>query len=462
MRTSPSPVLCPTRSRIAIGRTERSRTWRCAAGVLFAGVLFGPLAYSQDTNPGSVQWHDLRFLDLLADDPNGGVHFDLPLRTTTLDSMKPAGSDVPLEDPVSLSPTDVGDLVTDALGIDWPDNSMLVDIRGSLLRVEGNAETHKRTREILDDVMQGTLATVDIDLFVLPSGSLPPNGRPALSPAQTDAWLASVDPDLHVQRRIRCGTRSHLCQPSLTATVYDYRADVAQRVYAADPDVTVLMEGLDVGVIVQPYTDGRLYVRLWGRQGMAPNREHKIDIPALGGGTVELASQRSTLLACSAMLENGGSILVGQDLQSNAPWLVRVRRSSPAPDIARVLSLGPLTSRSMRVRVPVLDLAQPSGGWSRDYWGSRYRELTKPTQFQAEDLLSLVLDERERTGPLGAVLTMGPNLYIPDSPELTAFTQRQLAELSRGSSGRHSRTGGSVGFGPRRSFSQGLARIGQR
>lgn len=386
-------------------------------GLATPGPFIGPL-HAQD-DEAVVRWYDVRALSN-AHVEDRGVDVRPHLESSFLDQLEPDSYDVQVED--LFSPEDYGweQLLLDALGDEWPDDQVFIDERNGMLRVEGTAQTQAEVRTILAELSEELLRTARVEFFALRPADVPRGSGSVLSAAEVDALLAEAEPLDYAVASAPLGQRARLGRSGTRSALVDYDVEVAQYARMADPIVTVLYEGTELGVLVLARDDGGFFVRLWGRRGKRAGEPREVRLAGLGDTPIELPSMWTSVSAASAGIPDGGGLLLGEDWSENGLWLVRVAGDGSDTADSGFVPLGELSAVPLVLGMPEPTLASPSGGFPEvDFsLSEQLGDVAGEPSFAVEDLFERLMDERDEHDLGGSLLLLGSDLYVRRSPAL--------------------------------------------
>jgi len=377
-----------------------------------------------------VRWHDVRALSS-AHLRDRGVDVRLHLASSHLDRLEPDDWDVPVEEHSSLDDYGWAQVVIDALGEDWPDDQVFVDQRGGFLRVEGTTETQEEVIRVLSELSAHFLATVELELFVL--AHEPATVGAVLNRAEADALLAEAELLDYASKTTMLGVHTRLGSEGRRAALVDYDVEVAQHARTADPMVTVLREGTDLGVLLVSDETGGFFARLWGRRGRHLETR-RVALGGLGEAPIELPVMSTTVGVASGSIEDGGALVLGQDWNADGFWLVRARRSTGGDGAAArapFVSLGALTAVPLLVAIPAPASTSPSGGnpGTAEGFDQQLGSTFTDPSFAESDVLDELWNERDELGLGGSMLLLGDELYVRGSEALLAHARRKVRAL---------------------------------
>ena len=158
------------------------------------------------------------------------------------------------------------------------------------------------------------------------------------------------------------GRRTILGGARTTAFLAEYDVEVAQAVMIADPVVSVLRSGLDVGLRLDRASDGRRVVlRAWGRDARLRTPMKRAQ-DGFAGAEIELPEADAALFAGSALVEPGGGMLIRCGGAADAV-LIRVLPDAGSGLPAESIAVGEHLVGSMRPDPPYF-AGGASRGWS--------------------------------------------------------------------------------------------------
>ena len=415
-------------------REEPLRAGLLSVGLGFA-VLFSTGVVLSAQEDSSVRWYDIRGLQVAPLQDPDGVDLRLPLVATYLDYFQPDRYDVRLESDGAGGFDDWPSLIQTVLGEDGEDPGFSIDVAAGFLLVEGDARIHEQVAEILAEVGDQLTRTVELEVFVLPSIAISRDSRAVLTAAEANALLAAADPVEHSRKSAHLGQRVRLGSEGVAARLYDYDVEVAQKARIADPVVTVIRDGIEVGAVATARLGGGFFLRAWGRRVEPGAGSRQLALAHLAGVSLELPEAESTLCVGSAVVPDGGGLLLGHDWSSDGIWLIRVRHGQPGrgePASGSVfLPLSELTATPLVVPSPWLPRTAPSGGWEPPRH-PLHRQLgdAYETVFSAEDLYDRVQTHVDQLGPVGSAVLLGDSLYVRGSTELLERSTADIRELT--------------------------------
>ena len=405
-----------------------------SVGLGFA-VLFSTGFGLSAQEDGLVRWYDVRALQVAPLQDPDGVDLRLPLEAAFLDNFTPDRYDVRLESDGAPGFDGWPDLIHDVLDEDWRDASLTVEAVAGFLRVEGDARIHGQVEEILAEVGDHLTRMVELEVFVLPASAIAPETGAVLTAAQADALIAAAEPLEHSRKSARLGQRVRLGGEGVVARLYDYDVEVAQKARIADPVITVVRDGIEVGAIARAELDGGILLRAWGRHVEPDPGPRRLTLEHFAGVFLEVPEAVSTLCVGSAVISDGGGLLLGHDWSPDGFWLIRARHGNPerveTGGGSIFLPLSGLAATPLVVPSPWLPKAAPSGGWEQPD-PPLHRQLydAYETALSAEDLHDRVQEQVEQNDPGGSVVLLDHTLYVRGSPALLDGSVDTVRELS--------------------------------
>lgn len=405
---------------------------------LFVAALLSTGAASSFPEDTVVRWYDVRSLHAVGVVDPGGVDLRLPLRSSFLHDLEPDDYGVHLEEHDEPGPDGWLEGVLYDLDDRWPGSEFDAESRAGFLRVEASPLAHEEFAAVLGDLRRHVSRSVEVEVFVLPASVLSGDTRSVLGAEQATALLAGVEPLDYSRKSARLGQRVLLGGEGLAATLIDYDVEVAKKSRVPDPQVTVLYEGIHLGVIVRESLGGGYRVRTWGRRAVPEDPPRQIVLDHFGGAPLELPATSSALGVGSATIPNGGCLVLGQDWSPDGVWLIRVSETDAGRSLqvggSRFVPLGDLTSVPLLVGSPRLPHTQPSGGLFVPEESIRQQlgETATERLFSPDDLRDRV---RERAADLeleGRIALVGHSLYLRGTPAFLDWASGEIGELHRG------------------------------
>ena len=395
-------------------------------------------ATAAEPSATTKRWYDMRSLEALALFDPEGVDIRLPLESFQLDQLEPERYDLEYERTPRVEADNVGEIILELLGNDWSDGSVLVDFHQGFLAVEGTEETHAEVRTLLDTLSRSLLSQVSIELYELPAGALNLASGAVLGAEATATLLQSTQPRLVGKKPARIGHRTRLAAPSVRSLLYDYDVEVAQAANVTDPSVSVLHEGLELGALVIEQPNGRLFLRMWGRDSELVG-VRRWPMKGLEDAPLQLPEVRSTLCVSSAEVPDGGALVVGNAGRAGASWLVRITRTGPSlsAEASRdLLQVGSLSATPLWIRMPNLPRTQPSGGWnySDETWKEQLGGTPEPLM-SIDDVLGMLWDLRDLATLEGTPVQLGRAFWVRGAPELRGQARALIDELHKSFAG---------------------------
>ena len=384
---------------------------------LLTAPLATPFAWGQSDAP-TVRMHDLRALELLAYPMDYGVDLRLPLQSSHLDTLESdygQSPQVPLEEASEASMDTWIGLLVDVLESEGVDELFEVEPRAGFLRIGASGPIHARVEEILTDLEAQLLRTAQLEAHLLPLGVGQDLG-PLLGPAETAALLAAHPPVATARTNAVLGRRTRMGTLRWQAELTDYDVEVAETSSVSDPQVTRLVDGLELGAIVVPQDADRVLVRVWGRSTLPAAAVEHVSIDDQRNLGVRLPRQASTIVTSASILRAGGSMLVGHDRHAEGLLLVRVAGIDAAPSDAPFVNVGALLAPPLIAKLPQVWGPQPSGGMYLEPPLDEVMEQLTARLFgsgwELVDYLRTALDE---AGLEALVRVIGPVAFVPDA-----------------------------------------------
>ena len=285
-------------------------------------------------DPGGLSWFRQR---------THRVFMTMPLAAS---SVGPAGETSGREawgedvDRVVLGDGQFERMVCDLVGPDAVRDAR-IEVLGEHFWVSAPPDLQPRIGVALESLLAALSASVLLELHTLPPAALRAAPAKVLSGAQVDALLEQHSPLATVRAPARLGRGARLISARRRSLVTEFDVEVAQEMFSGDPLVKQLLLGLEVGVRVHAASAGRLLMIVGGRHmellgevrelstGSARVLPGVKDPYTVKTGTLQLPRSRSTVTRGSAVVTDGGGLLVGHDGSSGGLWLVRATRRRP-------------------------------------------------------------------------------------------------------------------------------------
>lgn len=409
--------------------TRPRRTSRLCCALVALGAA---TTSAQEAEGRLVRWHDVRALGAIDVEDPEGVDLRLHQESSFLDELEPDRWDIDIEDDDSLSHYGLDELVIEGLGPEWPDRDAYVDLRGGFLRVEGSADTQREVETILAELTAQLLQTADLEVYVFPSEAVPAGVGGVLDPGEIDALIAAAEPLDYSRTDARVGHRVRIGSEAISAALLDYDVEVAQMCRVGDPQVTVMYEGLHLGAIARTRLDGGIFLRVWGRRGELHASSRSFPMENLASAPIDLPATRTTLQVGSAVVPDGGGLLLSQGWSDGEAWLIRATLDAPPRSDSPFVPLGELTTRAVRVTPPELPRTTPSGGWDMvdETLLSRVDDDAFAQLYSADDVLDQMSSSEGSLDVRDNVLLLRDSLYVRNSDELRALATETVRGIS--------------------------------
>ncbi len=335
------------------------------------GLIAGSSLASAQERP-ILKLHDLRGILAVDQWSPTGVDWRSHLHSAFLECLETEQWPIPLEDAVTseriLGEWHLEQGVLWYLGEGWPDQEFPLGQSGEFLRVVATPDTQEKVAEFIGLIERRASRTVFCEAFVFPAAAVRDLRHSVLTPSEVEALLATATPLDHSCASVPFGRVAALGATSVRSVLYDFDVEVYIAGQGpADPQVTVVQEGTQIGVVVRELANGELLLRTWGRRGFMHESPREIELEYLGGTKLQLPRMTTSRAAGSACLADGGGLLLGQSWNGDGVWLVTVRTSGgDASDREAWIPLAGLTAAPMITSAPWTFGPQPSGGLIRD------------------------------------------------------------------------------------------------
>ena len=362
----------------------------------------------------SVRWYDVRSIPTPLDTGEPGVLMGLPITTAKHDDLEPDSYDVPLPEDVALDLQRVLDAVERAIEADPESAVDAIDLFNGRIRVTGNERAQERAARAVSALQALANDAARVEVVELAVDLVPPGVGPLLSAVEAASLLDRFTEQPSLIAAAPMGRRTILGGARTTTFLAEYDVEVAQAVMIADPVVSVLRSGLDVGLRLDRASDGRRVVlRAWGRDARLRTPMRKRAQDGFAGAEIELPEADAALFAGSALVEPGGGMLIRCGGTADAV-LIRVLPDGGGGLPAESIAVGEHLVGSMRPDPPYFTPAEPSRGWSPP--DESLAEATRPWEsdtVSAFDFADRVLGLHRIANGLislgGTALYMGPD-----------------------------------------------------
>lgn len=397
--------------------------------LLLASLLLGTCGAQNPSHPFAT--FDVRFL--LA--PGVSVPFDAELPLWGL--YPDAGSDVRrgrrTEGRLSLD--SVADLVRANVAPETWDNEgcQIRPASGSIV-CRNEQSVLAEIRAFVDYLHRAVGRSISVDVWRLPASGAPAAG---VVTAEVATGLIA-HPSATVAGKLELGSNrpGRLRAGHLITFLGDYDVEVAEEAQVADPRMFVLRDGLDLQLGVWNTPDGRVILRVSGRDSSL-EKLVKRDTASTWVGQLQLPVVDSQVVSGSGVVESGGGIVLGAAQgDGDTVFFVRVR-SEAIPDLgpgggcafipagAAAVSfqqMGPL-----RVGVPSRSGFDPSGIDGVDV-------PEEDRILEVDSLIEMVRGHVDPDGwdedPSWALWTAGDNLFVRAPKEVIAGARALATALN--------------------------------
>ncbi|MCB9915531.1 MAG: hypothetical protein H6828_10335 [Planctomycetes bacterium] len=304
-------------------------------------------------------------------------------------------------------------------------------VHGDRLVVRASAQAHANVARRIGYLEAELLRTIEVDAWQLASDALPDDVPARLTPAEVDALLSTTRTLRHLTTTTLPGRRARLAAQRVETWLEDVDVEGLLPEAIADPQVSALTTGAELGAEVVPAARGGWYVHTWGRSG-TPRAPREWVLRPFAPLVLSLPEVATTQWLASATLDDGGALLVGLDDADGGPWLLRVRAQAGRDGAASYIPVGAALLPPHGYDPWGLPRVQVSGCW---YWTDFLLTEREP------DEVAWPLTLAWRDGPWVAEGTTTPGQYAGDAlpwawpaPPDAANAERlaaRLAELER-------------------------------
>ncbi|MEM1450498.1 MAG: hypothetical protein AAGI22_15375 [Planctomycetota bacterium] len=310
------------------------------------------------------RWYDLRPILAASASTPPGIDLRLHLTSSWIDNLEPDSYDLPLGRNAALTEDVCVQMIRKAIEAEGA-----ADLRGITrgvghIKVTGNDAAQGTAWSALQALRAAALDSVVVEVYRVRDSELAGEPDAVLDVERAAALLERIDVGSAYRQSVRIGRSAGLGDQEVTSFLHDYDVEVAQGAVAADPTVSMLRTGFEVGLRVERASDGsRFVVRTWGRDGRVAAEMQRIELPSLGRAPLELPTVATSLWTSSALVPPGGAMLIDHDGGGAEALIVRIAPDGPSTTPSSVLPLGELGTRPMQPSIPTLSAVAPSGGW---------------------------------------------------------------------------------------------------
>lgn len=371
------------------------------------------------TSEQVLRWYELSGLVTAGMEPTERV--DPRLHLQLLETLEPESYDIDLGPVQRVDSADLGQFIVTALDAVVRGEEFTVDVQRERLRVEGSEALHARVRGLLRAATDELLASARVEVFLVNGKHVPAGTGARLSAVQAAELIRVSGARRQATDTSRLGQRLVLGRESLQGLLMDYDAEVAQFISTADPAVTVLFEGCQVGAVLLPRADGGLWLRAWGRSGEVLSVTGSQISTRYEGLDVEVPKQATRHFFASGSIEDGGALLVGSTVAQSDLWLIRASRSgepaSPGDgDGGLLIPLAELVAPAISVEAPLLPRAQPSGGmYGSGSINAEWLRMHGNPPLDPWVLVESIEARMEEGVPAGYACVLGSSLWVHGS-----------------------------------------------
>lgn len=345
-------------------------------------IIALPLFAPQDTEVAYVDFRPVLAPDL----PTGG----------SVDP-RPAGGLIPLDEwevaPVVLDERRASGAKSARWGsivcVLFP--GVVCDLDRGVLRVEGTSEDVGRVRSFVGDLTRDAGRRVDVLAIPLPSDTPLPSSA-VLDKAACQSLLDRLEPSHAILGSSYPGKQVTLGSQERQALLYEYdMAHFAQHL-AGDPKVSLTVHGGHFALCADPCTDGRWYVRVFGHASEEASPDRQVPVGTNDQCVVQLPQSRGVGLASSAILEDGGALVMGSHGHPRGAWLFQVERAGSWAETP-IVDYGSATSAPFQFWLRPLSGPRTAGGslWPEDFWDEVPADLAE-APFKYDGLLDSALN----------------------------------------------------------------------
>lgn len=400
------------------------------SGVAPALTEYGPSTRSQVHVPDDhmERIYDLRAIMSASALTPPNVDLSLHLSSGWVDTQEPGRYDVDHGPEGSLSFRRCIDLIHVAVEADERAEITEIVARAGRIQVKGNEAAQSTVRLAIEALQLGVLDAVSIEVYRLDGARVPRTLDAVLDQRTATKLLSDVGDALATHDRILLGRAVLLGDSGRTTFLSDYDTEHAPALIGADPVISAIAMGIEIGVRIDRAADGRRFiVRTWGRDGELFRPIPMTESQGAGTPKIERPRVATSLWVASAIVEPGGAFVIEHGGGGESALILRIPASGVKETPRSIIPLGELALPPLRPGVVSLSKARPSGGdWLPDegewFHSAKWSDGTRVTAFLENDLEDLYAS--------GIVSDHGPVLLLP-SPAAVPPAVREAIERLR-------------------------------
>lgn len=389
-------------------------------------------ARAQDPDDHVRRWYDLRAIISTSVTVETLIDLRLHLESAWIDALEPDFYDIPTGPEQILHMHESLEAI--AAAVDAAPQADVADLtlHAGRLLVVGNEAAQDTVERAIEALHSAVSDTVSIELYRLDGDRIPLTTSAVLGAGAASELIARLGDSPVAVETLRTGRRARLGDSAVTTFLADYDVEVAQYMKAADPVVSVLATGIEVGVRVDRAADGRRFIiRTWGRDGAIDGPIRVLRLDAIGGAKIELPRVSTSLWTASAIVEPGGALVIDHDGGGRSALILRIPASGVTVTPHALIPLGELSLPPMRPMVHELSAATPSGGAPRLENKGEFEFVQWDDDYTLASLVEDALDNILANGVArmfgSALLLSAPETDTREAREAVDALQMELA-----------------------------------
>ena len=270
---------------------------------------------------------------------------------------------------------------------------------------------------------------VELELWRVSSEALEAVPHGVMGPQRARELRARLQPLERARTTAPLGFSARLGELNREAVVVDYDVEATRYRSVSDPQIGVLHEGVELGVLAVELEPERYSVRVWGRQGTLERPLRWKELECFDDARIALPSTSSAVFLASGAVRSGGALVIAQDANEDGGLVLFVHGHGGAlPDAmpGQLLPLGALAVQPMVEEPPPLWGPWPSGGYLPDVIFDPLSGASRSSpyaQLQVQEELERLLDERDLQG---VMLRVADQLYVRGEPEYVELVSTEL------------------------------------
>ena len=266
-------------------------------------VIMAASAPSQDQSFG-YRVFDLRYL--IGQDVHVPLEAELPLWRVYSQNWEREGRGMG-EAQVSID--QVVDMIRETVAREsWDEEGCSLNSSWGSVVVKNKPAVLDEVGKFLDWLQTALMRPVTVELYRVPAGKVTQSG--ALSAAEVKRLIALPGVKTQARLELPSGRTRRVRAGTTVSFLGDYDVEVAQSAQVADPLIMVLHDGLDLRIRTQVTPDGRVCVRVMGRDSSLEKLQLR-DADSTWVGRIQFPVVDSQVVMGTGVVEAGGGMLFG-------------------------------------------------------------------------------------------------------------------------------------------------------